>query len=71
MPDEDGYSLLRTVRALHESHGSRIPAIALTALARKEDRREALLAGYQMHLSKPIEPAELIAAVASLAARSV
>jgi CheY-like chemotaxis protein len=66
MPGEDGYSLIRQVRSLHEAQGGRIPAVALTALARKEDRRSALLAGFQMHLAKPVEPNELTTAVANL-----
>ena len=67
MPNEDGYSLIRRVRALAPEHGGRTPAIALTAYARAEDRVRALVAGFQHHLSKPIEPMELIAVVASLA----
>ncbi len=70
MPDEDGYDLIRKVRALPGSAG-RIPAVALTALARAEDRKRALLAGYQTHISKPVDPAELVAVIASLAARTV
>lgn len=66
MPEEDGYSLIRRIRSLQEGQGGRVPAVALTALARNEDRRQALLAGYQMHLAKPIEPAELTATVATL-----
>ena len=65
MPEEDGYSLLTRIRAA-ENGDSRIPAIALTALARAEDRRRALLTGYQLHLAKPVEPAELRNAIASL-----
>ena len=68
MPDTDGYELLRRVRALDQSH-NRMPAIALTAFARSEDRTRALNAGYSVHLSKPIEPAELIATVASVTGR--
>ena len=67
MPERDGYELIRTVRARAASDGGRIPALALTAFARVEDRRRALLAGFQMHASKPIDPDELIAMVASLA----
>ena len=66
MPDQDGYDLIRQMRALPGDAG-RVPAVALTALARNEDRRRALLAGYQRHVSKPVDPAELVAAVASLA----
>jgi CheY-like chemotaxis protein len=63
MPDLDGYELIRRVRALK---GEAIAAIAVTAYVRPEDRQRALLAGYHMHLSKPIEAKELIAGVASL-----
>ena len=66
MPMEDGYSLMRRIRSL-SGEASRIPAIALTAYARPEDRAKALQAGYQMHLAKPVEPVELIEMVASLA----
>ena len=69
MPDEDGYSLLRRVRALKPENGGRIPAIALTAYARIQDRTAALLAGFQSHIAKPVEPAELIAVIANLAGR--
>ena len=66
MPDEDGYMLMRRIRALSNPHAS-IPAVALTAYARVEDRVKAIHAGFQLHLSKPVEPIELIAMVASLA----
>ncbi|HEY9878657.1 MAG TPA: ATP-binding protein [Leptolyngbyaceae cyanobacterium] len=69
MPDEDGYSLLRRVRALAPEQGGRVPAIALTAYARTRDRTAALLAGFQSHVAKPVEPAELIAVIANLADR--
>ena len=69
MPEEDGYDLIRSVRALDAERGGRIPALALTAYARIEDRAAALAAGYQQHARKPIEPAELAAAVATLARR--
>jgi signal transduction histidine kinase/CheY-like chemotaxis protein len=65
MPGEDGYSLIRKLRALGPSIGS-IPAAALTSCARDEDRQQALRAGFQLHLAKPIEGHSLIAAVASL-----
>ncbi len=71
MPGEDGYWLIRRVRALPAERGGGTPAVALTAYARTEDRVRALTAGYQVHLAKPVEPAELIAAVASLAGRTV
>jgi CheY-like chemotaxis protein len=66
MPGEDGYSLIRRLRALDAAIAS-VPAAALTAFAREEDRQEALDAGYQLHLSKPIDASSLIAAVATLA----
>ena len=69
MPDEDGYALIRKVRALPAERGGRIPAVALTAYARTEDRVRALSSGYQVHVAKPVEPAELAAVVASLAGR--
>jgi signal transduction histidine kinase/ActR/RegA family two-component response regulator len=68
MPDEDGYVLIRKLRALPEGAGGRIPAIALTAYARFEDRTKALVAGFNMHVPKPVEPAELLAVLASLTA---
>ncbi|HEY7497897.1 MAG TPA: response regulator [Vicinamibacterales bacterium] len=70
MPDEDGYSLIRKVRRLAGNEPP-LPAAALTAYATARDRAQALLAGYQTHLAKPIEPAELTAVVASLAGRPV
>ena len=70
MPEEDGYSLLRRVRALQPAAAARIPAAAVTALARADDRRRALQAGFQLHMSKPIEAASLVAAVSELYARS-
>jgi CheY-like chemotaxis protein len=69
MPGEDGYELIRKVRALPAMRGGKIPAIALTAYARIEDRLRALRAGYQMHVSKPVELAELVAVMASLIVR--
>jgi CheY-like chemotaxis protein/nitrogen-specific signal transduction histidine kinase len=70
MPGEDGYSLIGKVRALEAQHGGRVPAIALTAYARVEDRVRALMAGFQVHVPKPVEPVELMAVVASLAGRT-
>jgi PAS domain S-box-containing protein len=67
LPDIDGYELLRQIRHDAARAGESIPAIALTAYARPEDRRHALLAGYQAHLAKPIEPTELLAVIASFA----
>ncbi len=69
MPDQDGYDLIRKVRALPGGAG-RIPAVALTALARGEDRRRALMAGYQVHVSKPVDPAELVSVIADLVERA-
>ncbi|MBW4496028.1 MAG: response regulator [Oscillatoria princeps RMCB-10] len=69
MPGEDGYSLIRKLRAMEAKQGWRIPAAALTAYAKAEDRTRALSAGFQMHITKPVEPAQLAAAVATLAER--
>ena len=71
MPHEDGYQLIRRVRALPAERGGQIPAAALTAYARVEDRARALAEGYQAHVSKPVDPAELTAVIADLAARGV
>jgi len=70
MPGEDGYALIRQVRARPAERGGHIPAAALTAYARAEDRMRALLAGFQIHVPKPVEPAELATVVASLAGRT-
>ena len=70
MPGEDGYSLIRRVRALNSPEVASIPAAALTAFARKEDRQQALQAGFQLHLAKPIDAKTLISAVATLGGRS-
>ncbi|HEX8342659.1 MAG TPA: PAS domain S-box protein [Tepidisphaeraceae bacterium] len=69
MPGEDGYSLIRRVRAL-PGPVSAIPAIALTAYARAEDRVKAVTSGFQMHVAKPVEPVELLTMVASLTGRT-
>lgn len=69
MPGEDGYSLIRQVRALEAFQEGVLPAIALTAYAGEAERVQALEAGFQMHVSKPVDPFELAAVVASLAAR--
>jgi CheY-like chemotaxis protein len=66
MPGMDGYELMRNVRQLDEKREKPLPAIAITAYARPEDRQRSLLAGYHMHLSKPLEARELIAGVATL-----
>ncbi len=69
MSGTDGYQFIRAVRQLSETDGGNSPAIALTAFARSEDRQRAMLAGFDMHIAKPVEPAELIAVVARLARR--
>jgi PAS domain S-box-containing protein len=69
MPEEDGYSLIRKVRALAAEQGGRTPAVALTAYGRTQDRMLSLTAGYDMHVPKPVDPGELTAIVASVAAR--
>ncbi|MFN6484425.1 MULTISPECIES: ATP-binding protein [unclassified Nostoc] len=66
MPDEDGYSLIRQVRMQETEQKEKIPAVALTAFARDEERSLALQAGFQVHVSKPIEPEELVRVVANL-----
>jgi PAS domain S-box-containing protein len=69
MPDEDGYQLMRKIRARPAGQGGLIPAIALTGYASRKDRERALDAGYRQHIAKPIEQAELIAAIAVLVGR--
>ena len=69
MPETDGYELISAIRKLSPERGGRIPAAALTAYAGVEDRIKVLSAGYQMHIPKPVEPAELATVVVSLAAR--
>jgi PAS domain S-box-containing protein len=69
MPEEDGYELITKVRLLPVERGGKTPAVALTAYARGEDRLRALRAGYQMHVPKPVELAELVAIVSRLAER--
>jgi PAS domain S-box-containing protein len=70
MPDEDGYSLIEKIRALPSERGGDIPAAALTAYARAEDRMRVLRSGFQFHLPKPVDSAELVTVVASLAGRA-
>jgi len=70
MAGEDGYDLIKKVRALDAETGGNTPAAALTAFARPDDRKRILLAGFQTHIPKPIDPPELIAAVAALAGRA-
>lgn len=69
MPRQDGYDLIRNIRALGPERGGHVPAVALTAYARDEDRAQILAAGFQMHIHKPAEPSELLAAIAGLAKR--
>jgi PAS domain S-box-containing protein len=71
MPGEDGYTFIRRLRALPAGRGGDTPAAALTADARAEDRMRALVAGFQLHVPKPVEPAELVTVVASLAGRVI
>ncbi|UKO98246.1 hybrid sensor histidine kinase/response regulator [Nostoc sp. UHCC 0870] len=70
MPNEDGYALIRKLRSLPPEKGGKIPAAALTAYARADDRTRAIQEGYQLHLPKPIEPIELATVVASLIDRN-
>ncbi|MGH7907294.1 MAG: response regulator, partial [Candidatus Binataceae bacterium] len=69
LPDEDGYSLLRKVRALSPERGGRVPAVALTGFSREQDRRLAESAGFQRHLSKPLNIDELLSTLTSLVER--
>jgi signal transduction histidine kinase/ActR/RegA family two-component response regulator len=67
MPEEDGFSLIRRIRSLSDEDGGRVPALALSAFTRAEDREHALDAGFTRHLAKPVEPTELACAAAQLA----
>ncbi|HEX2491371.1 MAG TPA: ATP-binding protein, partial [Blastocatellia bacterium] len=71
MPGEDGYELVRRLREWERAEGFHIPTVALTAYGRVEDRVRALNAGFQMHITKPVEPAELAAVIASLFRRAI
>jgi CheY-like chemotaxis protein len=66
MPDEDGYTLLKKVRAMPPERGGRVPAIALTAHSQVQDRLQSLRAGFQSHVPKPVVPEELVEVVASI-----
>jgi PAS domain S-box-containing protein len=68
MPEEDGYALIRQVRALKSQEGGMVPALALTGYASRQDRLQSILAGFQEHMTKPVEPEELIAVAADLVA---
>jgi len=67
MPEQDGYDLIGRIRSRSSERGGNIPAVAVSAYTRNEDRIRALSAGFQMHLPKPVDPEELVATVASLA----
>ena len=69
MAGENGYELIKKIRSLEPERGGRVPAVALTAYAAAADRRRALLAGFQTHLPKPVEPDELLAVIASLSSQ--
>ena len=69
MAGENGYELIKKIRSLEPERGGRVPAVALTAYAAAADRRRALLAGFQTHLAKPVEPDELLAVIASLSSQ--
>ena len=70
MPDVDGYELLKRVRALGPERGGDLPAIALTAFARLEDRTRVLRAGFLVHVAKPVDLSELVATVATVSGRA-
>jgi CheY-like chemotaxis protein len=70
MPDMDGFELIARIRSSKDPAVRRVPAAALTAFARSEDRTKALRSGFEMHLSKPVDPGELVASVATLARRA-
>jgi CheY-like chemotaxis protein len=69
MPEADGLSLIRRIRALPPDKGGRTPAVALTAFARAEDAQRAFAAGYQIHVAKPVEAVQLATVVANLGGR--
>lgn len=69
LPEQDGYDLMRQIRALDAEAGGQIPAAALTAYAAEAEQAQALAAGFQMHIAKPIEPEQLLFVVAALAGR--
>lgn len=69
MPERDGYWLIRAIRSLSASDGGAMPAVALTAWTAPKDREEAVAAGYNRHLGKPIDPNALVLAVSALVAR--
>jgi CheY-like chemotaxis protein/anti-sigma regulatory factor (Ser/Thr protein kinase) len=69
MPDEDGYSLMKRIRALDREQGGNVPSIALTAYTRSEERTRALAVGFTTHICKPVNPTDLLALIDSLATR--
>jgi CheY-like chemotaxis protein len=69
MPNTDGYDLIRQIRKQEEGGNQKIPAVALTAYARVQDRMQAVMAGFSTHIAKPVEVNELVTVVASLAGR--
>ncbi len=69
MPGEDGYELIRRVRSLDPARGGRVPAAAVSAYAGEDNRRQALDAGFQLHVAKPVDPEELVKVVRDLAQR--
>jgi CheY-like chemotaxis protein len=69
MPEMDGFELIKHVRTLPNQAAAQVPAAALTAFARSEDRTKALQSGFEMHLAKPVDPGELVASVATLVRR--
>jgi CheY-like chemotaxis protein len=71
MPDEDGYSMMRSIRRLPAERGGTIPSIAVTAYATLRDRDDAMDAGFTAHMGKPFDPDRLVATVARLARRAV
>jgi CheY-like chemotaxis protein len=70
MPDMDGFDLIKHVRRMPNPAAAQVPAAALTAFARSEDRTRALQSGFEMHLAKPVDPGELVASVATLVRRN-
>ena len=66
LPGDDGYALIQKLRAWEAPRGASIPALAVSAHARAEDRTRAIAAGYQMHIAKPLEPADFVAAIGHL-----
>lgn len=68
MPEEDGYALIRNVRGLSRERGGEMPAAAITAYSRPEDRKKVLQSGFSLHVAKPIDPSQLLAALITLAA---